>query len=356
LGVVRGNLELLQEEPLSAAAKEFVKNSISATYKGADLTKKMLSFARRAQLTPTILGLNGILEDIRIWGGRTIPASVDLKVSLAKGLWPVSADLASTESAILNLIINARDAMNDHGILTIETRNHTVEDSNRENEREDLGAGNYVMVAVSDTGIGMPKEQIALSIEPFFTTKAVGEGSGLGLSMVHGFMKQSGGSVHIYSELGVGTSVKLFFPAKLDGKEEAHGHPTEIIPMDSTNARILVAEDQPEVLAVITVILEKAGHQVVGIGSGDEAIEVFLNQGPFDMLLTDVVMPGTMQGPDLAREIRKSAPDFPIVFMTGYASEATMYGNGLHDEDIRLMKPVPRMELLSAVSKVLSEQ
>jgi CheY-like chemotaxis protein len=314
----------------------------------------MLSFARRAQLTPTTLDLNGILEDIRIWGGRTIPASVDLKVSLAKGLWTVSADLASTESAILNLIINARDAMSDHGILTIETRNHTVEDGSGTNDREDLGAGNYVMVAVSDTGMGMPKEQIALSVEPFFTSKPVGEGSGLGLSMVHGFMKQSGGSVHIYSELGVGTSVKLFFPAELEGKEEAQRHPVEIIQMASKGARILVAEDQPEVLAVIKVILEKVGHQVVGVGSGDEAVEMFQEKGPFDLLVTDVVMPGAMQGPDLARQIRKSDPEFPIVFMTGYASEATMYGNGLRDEDIRLMKPVPRMELLSAVSKVLS--
>ena len=239
--------------------------------------------------------------------------------------------------------------MNERGTITIETCNKTVHEPADNQGVNDLEPGNYVMLAISDTGNGIPQDQINRLVEPFYTTKPAGQGSGLGLSMVHGFMKQSSGSVHVYSEVGVGTTVKLFFPAF---SEEPTSMPIPIPErpeLDQPSIRILVAEDQPEVMNVVVRILQKAGHNVVEAATGDIALELFHSNGPFDLLLTDIVMPGRLQGPDLARELRALDPSLPVAFMTGYAREATLHGNGLREEDIRLMKPVSRSDLLDAV-------
>ncbi len=352
LSVVLGNLELLLlEAEQDDVTKEFVQNGIDATYKGAELIKNMLSFARQANLSPTELQLNEVVTAIKSWSGRTIPATIELKMSLADDLWPVLADPASTDSSVLNLIINARDAMKDTGILTIEACNMTVhEDEFGEGEGEsDLEPGRYVMLAVSDTGTGISQGRIGRVFEPFYTTKATGQGSGLGLSMVHGFMKQSGGSVHLYSEPGVGTTVKLFFPAISNDGSLTQETREEKTAAEFPPARILVAEDQPEVMKILLRILKNAGHDVVGADSGDRAFELFQSNQPFDLLLTDIVMPGKLQGPTLARKLREIQPKLQVVFMTGYATEAAMHGNGLRKEDIRLMKPVSRTRLLEAI-------
>lgn len=206
------------------------------------------------------------------------------------------------------------------------------------------------MLAVSDTGTGIPQDQINRVFEPFDTSKPTGQGSGLGLSMVHGFMKQSGGTVRVCSELGVGTSIKLFFPAMADkvlSETVAQDIEKQI---DAPTARILIAEDQPEVMNIISRILRNAGHSVVEASSGDLALELFQIEGAFDLLLTDIVMPGKLQGPTLAHELRAAQPTLPVVFMTGYAHEAAMHGDDLlRKEDIRLMKPVSRTQLLEAV-------
>ncbi len=350
LSVILGNLELLVlETDQGDFGAELIENGIKAIHKGADLTRNMLSFSRQAQLSPVALDLNRIVEEISSWSGRTIPASIDLKMSLADQVWPVLADPASTESSVLNLIINACDAMHGRGILTIETRNLTIHDDDMGNDANDLSPGQYVMLAVSDTGEGIPKDQINRVFEPFFTTKVTGQGSGLGLSMVHGFMKQSGGSVHIYSEPEIGTSVKLFFPARTEQGPAVVLTRKEKKIVQFPPARILVAEDQPEVMSIILRILAKAGHDAIGASSGDIALGLFQDSEPFDLLLTDIVMPGTLQGPTLARELRAIQPTLPVVFMSGYASEATIHGNGLREEDIRLMKPVSRTQLLEAI-------
>ncbi|MDJ0824974.1 MAG: ATP-binding protein [Rhodobacter sp.] len=354
LNVVLGNLELLHDEVADAELKSWIDAAISATIRGADLTQKMLSFARRAHLDPSVLDLTEIVQETGNWMARTLPATIMVKTELAPDLWPVEADRASTESSLLNLIVNARDAMPDGGILTIETANSPFLEHPEDARLRDLPPGNYAMLAVSDTGIGIQKANTERVFEPFFTTKRPGEGSGLGLSMVHGFMKQSGGAAVIYSEPGQGTTVKLYFPVPVGAG--ARGT-TETAVRDAAvvhrPARVLMAEDQVEVMDVMMRVLRTAGYAVTPAASGDAAKKLFLAEGPFDLLITDIVMPGRLQGPALARELREIAPELPVVFMSGYAREAAMHGNGLREEDIRLMKPVTRAKLLGAVREAL---
>lgn len=210
------------------------------------------------------------------------------------------------------------------------------------------------MLAVSDTGTGIPPELVTEIFEPFFSTKSPATGSGLGLSMVQGFMDQSGGTVQVYSELEVGTTFKLYFKATEDDPVS-----TEMRSLSSTgglrSGRVLVAEDQEEVLRVIVTTLEKAGYDVTPAKSGDEALELFKANPHCDLLLTDIVMPGSLLGPALAQRLRELDPTLPVVFMSGYASEATVHGNGLRAEDVRLMKPVQRYDLLDTLRKSMKK-
>ncbi len=353
LNVILGNLELLEEVELSTDDLQLIESAITATHRGADLTQKMLSFARRAHLEPAVINLSDVVRDMDNWMSRTLPATIDVRMELEPALWPVEADHASTESAILNLIINARDAMRNGGVLTIETANVMIEDDDAASKIGDVTPGSHVMLAISDTGTGIPDEYLERVFEPFFTTKGTGQGSGLGLSMVHGFMKQSGGTVRVYSEPGVGTTLKLYFRAAkqlpLPRASKEGGDAVQ----DSSGFRILVAEDQREVRDVLERILKSAGYEVVAAPDGDAAMRLFVEDGDFDILVTDIVMPGRLQGPGLARALRELDPALPVVFMSGYASEASMHGNGLRKEDIRLMKPVSRTRLLEAVRRAL---
>ena len=355
LSVILGNLELLQDEIDDADKNGLIDAAIKATFRGADLTRKMLSFARRAHLEPRVMELSEVLQETDNWMHRTLPANISVQESLPDGLWPIEADHASTESAILNLIINARDAMPEGGVLTIEAANHIVGDDVETPGRGPLAPGRYVMLAVSDTGFGIPAVQLDKVFEPFFTTKRTGEGSGLGLSMVHGFMKQSGGAVRIYSEPASGTTVKLFFRTPETAAAEPDEAPQKILPQTVRSARVLFAEDEADVASILTRILRSAGYHVVVAETGDAAAELFTREGPFDLLVTDIVMPGGLQGPGLARALREVQPSLPVVFMSGYAREAALHGNGLRESDIRLMKPVARRDLLAAVHQALSE-
>lgn len=356
LAVVLGNLELLSDETGPVQRQNLIDNAITATLRGADLTKSLLAFARKARLTPVSLDLNDVVREAKNWMGRALPESVSVETSLLAGLWPIKADRSSLESALLNLILNARDAMAGQGNLTIETANIRIDEAYIDTTQEEMAAGRYVMLAVSDTGEGIENTNISSIFEPFFTTKPPGSGSGLGLSMIAGFMKQSGGTVQVYTEVGQGTTFKLYFPATARiNKDPVKPISTEKL-VANDGARILMAEDQPEVRETILTVLERAGYNVTATSSGDHAYTVFEADPTFDLLLTDIVMPGKLQGTHLAKALRQRWPDLPIIFMSGYASEATVHGNGLRPEDIRLMKPVRRAELLAAVAKKLSTQ
>lgn len=355
LNVVLGNLELLQMETQGdSVAQELIQNGITATLKGAELTKNMLSFARRAQLTPERLNLNQIVDGIRSWSGRTIPVTIELNVTLTPDLWPIVADFASTESSILNLIINARDAMENNGTLQIETRNVTISPDDLNDIDFEITPGDYVVLCVSDTGSGIADDIIDHVFEPFYTTKATGQGSGLGLSMVHGFMKQSGGTVQINSQLGKGSSVKLFFPAQSSPDNRLAAPIVGEASAKNAPLRILVAEDQPQVLKTIMRILQRAGHDVAGVSSGDEALTRYQTGELFDLLITDMVMPGTLQGRCLAQALREITPTLPVIFMTGYASDAPPNGAKLRTSDIQLMKPISRAQLIATITDVMA--
>ncbi|MCO6382402.1 PAS domain-containing sensor histidine kinase [Oceanicola sp. 502str15] len=353
LAVILGNLELLRDHPDAAERDALIEAAITASLRGADLTRNMLAFARRARLTPEVLDLNTVVREAKNWMGRTLPESVEVESSLLAGLWPVQADPASLESALLNLILNARDAMGGHGKLTIETSNVRIDEAYLDTRHESLAPGRYVLLAVSDTGEGIGEADINRIFEPFFTTKPAGTGSGLGLSMTLGFMRQSGGTVQVYSEPGCGTTFKLYFPASDKAVAPPRRRP-EAAGSDPGKKRLLLVEDEAAVRNTLLAILQRGGYEVTAATSGDEAWEIFRNDRSFDLMLTDIVMPGTLQGTHLAREVRKLRTDLPIVFMSGYANEATVHGNGLRSHDIRLMKPVQRADLLAALNRALT--
>ena len=353
LAVILGNLELIEEADDPVEIESYRNAAIIATHRGADLTKSLLSFARQSPLEPTIFDINQKVREVKEWSSRVIPENIDVEISLLAGLWQAKADPNLTQNAMLNLILNARDAMRNGGKMTIETANVRVDEEYNDLRGEDMEPGRYVMLAISDTGEGIARENLKQIFDPFFTTKPVGAGSGLGLSMVQGFMKQSGGTIRVYSEPNVGTTFKLYFKA-ISGKKEALS-PTERAAQNtqSTGARIFVVEDEEAVLDVLVIALTKAGYQITSARSGDQAMQIWDDDPRFDLLVTDIVMPGNLQGTQLARVLREQDPELPVVFMSGYASEATVHGNGLRPEDIRLMKPVRHADLLAAVEKAL---
>lgn len=353
LAVTLGNLELLREDCPDEQHRKLIDNSIASTQRGADLTRNMLAFARKASLEPSAIDINAVVKETKNWISRTLPATILVETTLPTGLWPVEADLSSTESALLNLIINAQDAMPEGGKLTIETRNIHIEDCDLDPRQDELEPGRYVMLAVSDTGEGIPAQNILEIFEPFFSTKETGSNSGLGLSMVHGFMRQSNGTVQVYSEPGMGTTFKLYF--RVATTDPLPGPVVEPVSDNSVNKgrRILVAEDDAAVLDVVVKSLQKANYEVTAASSGDAAKTIFDADPHFDLLLTDVVMPGKLPGTALSSELRAKDPDLKVIFMSGYASEAIVHGNGLRSDDIRLMKPVQRTVLLAAIKKAL---
>ncbi len=358
LEVIMGNLELLREDIVHERtniedALQLIDASVDATVRGADLTRNMLSFARRARLQPTEFNLNKLVGQTRSWIGRTLPSNIRLETSLLASLWTIRADETSAQSALLNLILNARDAMPRGGRLTIETRNVNVDESFPQKFGEEVEPGSFVMLSVTDTGEGIQPENLELIFEPYFSTKPPGSGSGLGLSMILGFMKQLGGSVQVHSEPGHGTSIRLYFKANPDSEMDPARGSAATGENAMLERHILVAEDESEVLKVIVATLKKSGYQVTAAGSGDEVMIIFQTSPDFDLLLTDIVMPGKLQGTDLARELRAIAPDLPVVLMSGYANDAPVFDNSLHPDDIRLTKPVRRGDLLAAFETAL---
>lgn len=355
LAVIMGNLELMKDAKVDPAHSEMIDAGLAATKRGADLTKNLLAFSRQSRLEVEILDLNCVVLDAQSWMRRALPESISVETSLLANAWPVQLDRSSLESALLNLIVNARDAMGGFGNLTIETANLRIDEDYVDSRDEELAVGRYVLLAVSDTGTGISRQNLDLLFEPYFTTKAPGSGSGVGLSMVQGFVKQSGGTVQVYSELGMGTTFKLYFPAFSGEVPPESTLETVGLANVEGHARILLTEDDANVRHVLETILKGARYTVVTANSGDAALELFHSEPKFDLLVTDIVMPGKLQGTVLAKEVRILQPSLPIIFLSGYAVEATVHGNGLQPEDVRLMKPVARQDLLNAVSHRLAE-
>ena len=360
LAIILGNLELLnddKDEPTmsSRERKKTISSAISAAERGGELTKSMLAFAKQAPLEPRKLQINDVVIETQSWLTRTIPETIKIDTNLQSNPWPLSLDHAGLQSVLVNVIVNATESMPTGGTLKIETRNVFLEEDDRPLGHVPDFAGKCVMLSVSDTGEGIEPEFLPLIFEPFTSTKETGLGSGLGLSMVKGFVDQSGGFVRVNSDVGIGTTVELFFPASgvpaLESK--ADPSPIEEVTLEGRGAHILVAEDQPEVLSVVARTLELAGYQVDAARDGDEALKKFSEHPVHDLLLTDVVMPGTLLGPGLAKACRQIKPELPVIFMTGYASAQTVQRSGLNESDTLLMKPVKRSDLLEAIERQL---
>lgn len=353
LSIILGNLELMQETA-GADTDALIQPCIDAALRGAELTRNILSFARQASLAPQPVDMNEIVDRTTSWIARTLPASIELVVETDPGVLTARTDPGGAENALLNLVINARDAMAGGGRLTIETGNFTVDAEDEIAVNEGISPGHYVLVTITDTGAGIPKAHLPMVFEPFFSTKDETKGSGLGLSMVHGFMKQSGGEVRVYSEPGIGTTFKLFFPALDEKPGAAAPVPEALFEGPVGDARVLVVEDEADVRAVMVKALQGAGYEVAAVANGERAVEEFAAQGGFHAVVTDLVMPGALQGPALAKVLRDAAPDLAIVFVSGYAKDAVLHTGDLRSDDIRLMKPMRKRDLLAAVGRALA--
>jgi PAS domain S-box-containing protein len=354
LAVMLGNLELLEDKirqiPDAMINVEAMK---ATTHRAAALTQRLLAFSRQQTLLPKATDIDSLLHGLEDMLGRTLGEPINLELKAADGLWPAMIDASQLDQALVNLAINARDAMSHGGNLTIEAANATLDDTFA-GPRDDLTPGDYVEICVSDTGLGIAPDVLEKVFEPFFTTKDVGKGSGLGLSMVYGFVKQSGGHITIYSEPGQGTSVKLYLPRSRDQTSPREA-PSETPRFEPGSGRILVVEDDEKVRAIPVYILRHQGYHVVEASDGDEACALLDSEPPFDLLFTDIVLPGGMTGVDIATRATDSQPGIKILYTTGYAEGVADQGGQLKDGAEVLNKPYRRVDLLEKVGALMDK-
>jgi len=351
LQVILANTDLLQRRLRDAdGASRLIAAVQGAAERGARLTGQMLAFARRQQLEPVTLSVRQLILNIADLVRRAVGEAVAVEISVDDELWPSQLDPARFESAIINLAVNARDAMLKGGRLAIVSHNATV--AAAEAKRLDLAPGDYVRISVADTGAGMMPEVQRRAFEPFFTTKDVGKGTGLGLAQIYGFAKQSGGTATIDSTPGKGTTVALYLPRADAEVVEKEPRSTEPAVAPGHGKTILVVEDQPEVLEVIEVFLDDLDYRILTAEDGFAARRLLESDEPIDLLLTDVVMPNGVNGMDLAREARRLRQDLKIVLMSGYLRDPQSRSDTLPDL-VFLEKPFRQAELASALAGVL---
>jgi signal transduction histidine kinase/ActR/RegA family two-component response regulator len=356
LAIVTGSLDMAkrrltgQEHPKVAAC---IDNAAEGARRAAVLTARLLAFSRQQPLEPQALDANRLVAGMSELLRRTIGEHIHVETVLGGGLWHAFADPAQLENALINLAVNARDAMPEGGKLTIETANTRLDDLYAQQNAE-VRPGQYVMISVSDTGTGMEPQVIERAFDPFFTTKKVGEGTGLGLSQVFGYVRQSGGHLKIYSEPGRGTAVKLYLPRHL-GAAATNGEerfPAEAMPMGAPERIVLVVEDEEQVRAMTVDALRELGYTVVQAANGEQALEQLAALPRIDLLFTDIVMPG-MNGRELADKVRVARPATRILFTTGYTRNAVVH-NGMLDAGVAfLAKPFTIDQLARKVAEAL---
>jgi PAS domain S-box-containing protein len=352
LMVIMANVDALEEEKtLDPDLRDPIKGIGRAAERAAGLTRQLLAFSRKQVLQPQRTNINDLVTVTGQLLRRTLGEHIEIDSMLADDLGSVDVDRAQLEAALVNLCINARDAMPAGGRLLIETKN-TALDAEYAAHHPDATAGEYVLISVTDTGTGIPPEVLGHVFEPFFTTKDVGKGTGLGLSMVYGFIKQSKGHINLYSEVGRGTSVKLYLPRNQSAAEEPRVRPAPALP--SGNRRILVVEDDPQVRASVTRQIRSLGHTVSEAASAAAGIAAFEAAAePYELMLTDVIMPGPMNGSALAEEIARRWPTTKIVFMSGHPENATFHQGLLGAGAVLLSKPFRKSDLARILRRTL---
>ncbi len=352
-----GSLEMLNTRISQGRIDEvgrYVAAARGAARRAATLTHRLLAFARRQPLDPKPTDANRLVAGMEELIRRTAGPAVEVEVVGAAGLWATLVDPNQLENALLNLCINARDAMPGGGRLTIETANRWLDE--RAAQERDLPPGQYVSLCVTDTGTGMPPEVAARVFDPFFTTKPAGQGTGLGLSMIHGFARQSGGQVRVYTEVGQGTTMCLYLPRHHGPKSEAEA-PAELAeaPRSPAGETVLVVDDEPTVRMLVADVLKELGYAAVEAGDGASGLAVLRSGRRLDLLVTDVGLPGGMNGPQLAEAARAARPGLPVLFITGYAENA-LVGNGQLEPGMQVMtKPFAVDALAKRIGDMLAK-
>jgi signal transduction histidine kinase/ActR/RegA family two-component response regulator len=346
LMVISGGLEMLERQPDPLRRRRLIDGMRQAAQRGAGLTRQLLAFARRQELKPQVIDLERQLAGMRELLDRSLRGDVTVLINFANGIWPIEVDAGELELVVLNLALNARDAMPNGGTIAIEGEN--VPDG----VIKDL-AGEFVRLSVRDSGTGMTAEVKRQAIEPFFTTKEVGKGSGLGLAQAYGFAKQSGGNLRIDTELGTGTTITLFFPrsTKVLGPEKGVApHLAVEQPPPGGVGRVLLVEDDDEVAALVGEMIAQLGYQVTRVASARAALGALANGRSIDIVFTDIMMPGGMNGVELAREIRARGHDVPILLTSAYAEAVEL--NDEYDAKLEVLhKPFQLEQLASKLNR-----
>lgn len=350
LTIIIGNLGIAKRGVVEARAERALNNALVGAERAAQLTQRLLAFSRRQPLNPRVLDINKLIVAISDLLTRTLGENIELETISGAGLWNVEVDASEMESTLLNLALNARDAMPTGGKLTIETSNAYLDDEYCR-EHEGILPGQYILVAITDSGAGMSAETIDRAFEPFFTTKEAGKGTGLGLSQVYGFMKQSGGHVKIYSEPGEGTTIKLYLPRR-EGNELVISGDDDLNSERGGGETILIVEDDDGVRQYASEILRDLNYQIIEAKDSATALRLLDADKKFDLLLTDVVLPGK-NGRELANEVERRRPGTKIIFMTGYSRNAIVH-HGRLDPGIELIpKPLTERVLARKIRQVL---
>ena len=353
LTVILGNAEMLVEQSAPGATEHVLAEMIfGAAQRGAAMTQRLLAFARKQALEPVPSDLNALVSNTDQLVRHTLGGHIEIDVVRANALWLTLVDPGQLESALLNLAINARDAMPGGGRLTIETANASLDEAYTANH-SGVAPGEYVMLAVSDSGTGIAPEMLARVFEPFYTTKQMGKGTGLGLAMVYGFVMQSKGHIAIYSELEHGTTVKIYLPRLVNAELTVAPAGAAELVQPGNNQLILLAEDDAMVRAYARGQLEELGYRVIEAASGADALELLHARDDLDLLFTDVVMPGGMSGRQLADAARVIRPALPVLYTSGYTQDAIIHHGRLEPGVMLLSKPYRRAELAQKVSAAL---
>ena len=354
LAGISGSLELLERrltEGRYGGLERYIVGAQSSARRAAALTQRLLAFSRRQTLDPKPTNVNRLISGMEELIRRTVGPSIEVEVVGAGGLWTTKIDPSQLESALLNLCINARDAMPDGGHITIETANKWL-DERAAKERE-LPPGQYVSLCVTDTGTGMTPDVIAHAFDPFFTTKPLGQGTGLGLSMIHGFVRQSGGQVRIYSELGKGTTICLYLPRFIGELDEAVAPETLHDADLGRGETVLVIDDEPTVRMLMVEVLEEAGYVAIEASDGPAGLKILQTDVRIDLLISDVGLPGGMNGRQVADAARAIRPDLKVLFVTGFAENATIRHGHLDAGMQVIAKPFVMAALANKVREII---
>ncbi|MDH3355795.1 MAG: ATP-binding protein, partial [Chromatiales bacterium] len=353
LGIILGNIDFLERHlTLDEQSNKFIAPIRRASKRAADLTKQLLSFSRDKTALPMVTDINQVINEMDSLVARSLTPEIEVVYQLDENLWPTEIDSGDFEDSLLNLSINARDAMAGHGQITIETRNVTL-DAAYCTKNPNIIPGEYVELSVSDSGEGIPQNQRERIFEPFYTTKEQGKGTGLGLAMAYGFVKRSGGDINVYSEQGIGTTFRLYLPRTYSNKEPTllESSQPEVLPKG--HETILVVDDEADLLEIARESLEILGYRVLTAINGSQALDCLAEEPSIDLLFSDVVMPGDINGYELAELATINHPKLKVVLTSGYTGKAVAYNGQARFNTNLLSKPYSQAELAKRMRKIL---